>query len=217
MLVVDKRSSMDVRISGKDHGNTERCGVRNEYEAQFRFLHQKSHSRRGCVSASGRPVLPRATVGRIVSESRPIREVTTCIRFSRHQFLHVGRVFVLVGEGATGNGMRGPVFVFAVYVLFALEASFLHHLQFPFSLQIWELMVACLAMTNPGLWTPLLVLERTLARRIRHGGANWSPRGGESSQFDRCWSGGRISFPSGLPVMILAFGAAIVAQLIGLP
>ena len=112
--------------------------------------------------------------------------------------------------------MRGPVFVLAVYVLFALEASFLHHLQIPFLAPDLGAVVALyLAMTNPGLWTPLLVLGLGLLQDGFAMGAPIGLHGAANLLVYLIGVGvsGRISFRSGLPVMILAFGAAIVAQL----
>ena len=111
MLVVDKRSSMDVRISGKGiTGTLKGVGVRNEYEAQFRFLHRNKPLERGdvIVTSGHDQVFPSGyEVGRIVSEEAVqsgiyyVYTVRPAVNFSTLE-----EVFVLVGESAAGEELE---------------------------------------------------------------------------------------------------------------
>ncbi len=111
--------------------------------------------------------------------------------------------------------MRIPLFLLTVYVLFALEASFLHHLQIPFLAPDLGAVVALyLAMTQPALWTPVVVLVIGILQDGFAMGAPIGLHGAVNLLVYLLGVGlsGRITFRAGLPVMILAFGAAVVAQ-----
>ena len=105
MLVVDKRSSMDVRIAGKGiTGTLKGVGVRNEYEAQFRFLHRNKPLKKGdvIVTSGHDQVFPSGfEVGRIISEDAVqsgiyyVYKVRPAVNFSTLE-----EVFVLVNEKA---------------------------------------------------------------------------------------------------------------------
>ena len=111
MLVVDKRSSMDVRISGKGiTGTLKGVGVRNEYEAQFRFLHRNKPLEKGdvIVTSGYDQVFPSGyEVGRIVSEEAVqsgiyyVYTVRPAVNFSTLE-----EVFVLVGESTAGEELE---------------------------------------------------------------------------------------------------------------